>query len=292
MGADVTASDPAARAVFAEADEALGFSLSRLCFEGPEDRLALTEHAQPAILATSLAVYRALGARVSLAPVVLAGHSLGEWSALVAAGAIALADAVRSVRERGCLMQAAVPVGVGAMAAILGLEESVVTALCAEVAGDQVLCPANLNGGGQVVVAGHAQAVDRLIVRVRTQGGRAQPLKVTAPFHCPLMAPAARGLEQLLADVPIAELRTEVMSSVDARPVERGRVKATLVVQVTAPVRWEATVRAIAAHEPATVLEVGPGRVLSGLIKRIVPDMAVLPVGDAAGLAAAEKALA
>src|SRR5262249_22850978 len=154
MGADVAATEPAARAVFAEADEALGFALSRLCFEGPEDVLALTEHAQPAILATSVAVYRALGARAPLAAVVLAGHSLGEWSALVAAGALALADAVRCVRERGRLMQAAVPVGVGAMAAVLGLEESVVTRLCVEAAGDQVLGPANLNGGGQVVVAG------------------------------------------------------------------------------------------------------------------------------------------
>src|SRR5262249_53019726 len=188
----------------------------------------LTEHAQPAILATSVAVYRALGARAPLAPVVLAGHSLGEWSALVAAGAMALADAVRCVRERGRLMQAAVPVGVGATAAVLGLEESVVTRLCAEAAGDQVLGPANLNGGGQVVVAGHAEAVDRLIARVRTQGGRAQQLKVTAPFHCPLMAPAASGLERVLAGVPIGEVQAVGVGSGGAQPVPRGEGKAGL----------------------------------------------------------------
>src|SRR5262249_54773751 len=156
---------------------------------------------------------------------------------------------------------------------------SLVTTLCAEVAGDRVLCPANLNGGGQVVVAGHAEAVERLIARVRTQGGRAQPLKVTAPFHCPLMAPAASGLERVLANVPVAELRTVVLSSVDAQSLQRASVKATLVTQVTAPVRWAATVQAMAAHAPTTILEVGPGRVLSGLIKRIVPELAVLPVG-------------
>lgn len=293
MGADVVDAEPVARRVFAEVDEALGFPLSRLCFEGPEETLALTEHAQPAILALSVAFFRVLEQRHPFTPVVVAGHSLGEWTALVVAGGLPLADAARCVRERGRLMQAAVPVGVGAMAAVLGLDDESVTTLCAEVAGGDVLCPANLNGAGQVVVAGHAAAVDRLVPLVAARGGRAQRLKVSAPFHCPLMKPAAVGLEAILAGVPTpTTLRHVVVSSVDARPMAPAAIKSTLVAQVTAPVRWEATVRTLATYQPACVLEIGPGRVLTGLIKRIAPDLPVHATADAAGLAAAAQVLA
>lgn len=293
MGAEVVAQEPIARAVFAEADDALGFALSRLCADGPAERLELTEYAQPAILTASVALWRVLQARTGCVPSAVAGHSLGEWSALVAAGALAFADAVRAVRERGRLMQVAVPIGEGAMAAVLGGELPTVEALCAEAAGGDVLAPANLNGGGQIVVAGHAAAVDRLLVLAKERRLRAQRLAVSAPFHCPLMAPAARGLATWLAPVPIAAPSLLVVTSVDARPVrDAADVRELLVRQVTAPVRWEDTARALAAAAPAVVLEVGPGQALKGLFKRIVPDLPVTTVGDLAGLAAAEAALA
>jgi [acyl-carrier-protein] S-malonyltransferase len=292
MGADLAAEFATARRTFEEADESLAFGLSRLCFDGPAETLALTEHAQPAILTTGVAVFRVLAETTGIVPRVLAGHSLGEWSALVAAGALGFGDAVRGVRERGRLMQAAVPQGVGAMAAVMGLDAAAVTALCADAAGSEVLAPANLNGAGQVVVAGHAMAVDRLVGLAADRGARVQRLAVSAPFHCALMAPAADGVARFLADVALHDPTLPVVTSVAARPVrDRADVAALLVEQVTAPVRWEETMAALRAFEPSRALEVGPGRVLSGLAKRLWPELPCQPVGDAASVAQVAETL-
>jgi [acyl-carrier-protein] S-malonyltransferase len=292
MGADLAAEFAVARRTFEEADESLSFALSRLCFDGPAETLALTEHAQPAILATSVAVFRVLAETTGLTPRAVAGHSLGEWSALVVAGAVGFADAVRGVRERGRLMQAAVPRGVGAMAAVMGLDAAAVAALCEEAAGSDVLAPANLNGAGQVVVAGHAAALERLVRLAAERRVRVQRLDVSAPFHCSLMAPAADGVAQFLADVDVRDPAVPVVTSVEGRPV-RGRsdVAALLVSQVTAPVRWEDTMTALRAFEPALALEVGPGRVLTGLARRLWPELRCQPVGDRTGVAQAAEAL-
>jgi [acyl-carrier-protein] S-malonyltransferase len=285
MGRDLAAAFPIARRTFEEADECLGASLSRLCFEGPEETLRLTEHAQPAILATSVATWRVLEERYGLVPLAACGHSLGEWSALVAAGALALEDALVGVRERGRLMQAAVEPGEGAMAAVMGLEAEAVAALCAEASAGDVLAPANLNGGGQVVVSGHARAVERLLALAVAHGARAQRLAVSAPFHCSLMASAAAGLARHLAGLRFRAPRFPVWTSVEARAVAGpSELPGLLVRQVTAPVRWEATVRGLAALGAGAALEVGPGRTLCGLLKRIAPDLRGTPVGDVAGV--------
>jgi [acyl-carrier-protein] S-malonyltransferase len=292
MGADLAAEFAVARRTFEEADESLSFGLSRLCFDGPAETLALTEHAQPAILTTSVAVFRVLAETTGLTPRAVAGHSLGEWSALVVAGAVGFADAVRGVRERGRLMQAAVPRGVGAMVAVMGLDAAAVAALCEEAAGSDVLAPANLNGAGQVVVAGHAAALERLVRLAAERRARVQRLDVSAPFHCSLMAPAADGVAQFLADVDVRDPAVPVVTSVEGRPV-RGRsdVAALLVSQVTAPVRWEDTMTALRAFEPALALEVGPGRVLTGLARRLWRELRCQPVGDRTGVAQAAEAL-
>jgi len=293
MGRDLAAEFPVARRTFEEADACLGTPLSRLCFEGPEETLRLTENAQPAILTASIAAYRVLEETTGLRPAALAGHSLGEWSALVAAGALTLRDAVVGVRERGRLMQEAIPAGEGAMAAILGLEAAAGAALCAEAARGDVLVPANLNGGGQVVVAGHARAVDRLLPLVTARRARAQLLAVSAPFHCPLMAPAAEGLARHLARVVFHEPSLAVVTSVEARPVSgAAELPGLLVRQVTAPVRWEETVLALAGLGATLALETGPGRVLSGLARRIAPSLVSVPAGDAEGIARAREILA
>ena len=282
-----------ARAVFAEVDDALGFSLSRLCFDGPEDTLALTEHAQPAILAASVAAWRALQETTGLRPLAVAGHSLGEWSALVAAGVIGLADAARGVRERGRLMQQAVPVGAGAMAALLGADLATVESLCAEAAAGEVVAPANLNGAGQIVVAGHAGAVDRVVAAAAARRIRAQKLAVSAPFHCALMQPAADALRPLLASLRCMEPAFPIVTSVDARRVAAAsEVPELLVRQVTAPVRWGETVGVLGTFGAELALELGPGRTLTGLMKRIAPDLAGIAVGDVEGVTKAREALA
>jgi [acyl-carrier-protein] S-malonyltransferase len=292
MGRDLAADFTVARRTFEEADESLSFALSTLCFDGPAERLTLTEHAQPAILVTSVAIYRVLAETTGLAPRVLAGHSLGEWSALVVAGALGLADATRGVRERGRQMQAAVPPGVGAMAAVIGLDTPTVAALCEEAAGADVVAPANLNGGGQVVVAGHAAAVERLVRLAADRRARVQRLDVSAPFHCPLMAPAAGGVARFLAAVEVRDPAVPVVTSVEGRPVRGGAdVVALLVSQVTAPVRWEDTMTALRAFAPTLALEVGPGRVLSGLAKRLWPELPCQSVGDRASVERAAGAL-
>lgn len=273
MGRALAAEFPVARRAYEEADDRLRAPLSRLCFDGPDARLELTENAQPAILVTSVAAWRVLAETTGLRPAAVAGHSLGEWSALVAAGVLALGDAVVAVRERGRLMQSAVPAGEGAMAAVLGLSADEVLGLCAEAAQGDVVAPANLNGGGQVVVSGHAGAVDRLLALVAARRGKARRVPVSAPFHCPLMAPAADGLARHLDGVDFRAPAVPVWTSVEARRVGGAHeIRDLLVRQVTAPVRWEDTVRGITADATLAV-EVGPGKVLTGLLRRIRPEV-------------------
>jgi [acyl-carrier-protein] S-malonyltransferase len=288
MGRALADGYPEARAVFAEADASLGYALSRLCFEGPEAELTLTANAQPAILTASIAALRVLATRSPARPLAVAGHSLGEYSALVAAGALRFADAVRLVHLRGKFMQEAVPPGVGAMAAILGLSAQEVTEICREVAGDEVVSPANLNGGGQVVIAGHQGAVDRACQAAKARGAkRALRLAVSAPFHCALMQPAAERLARELERVEITAPLLPVVSNVDAEPnQDAGRVRELLTRQVTAPVRWEESVWRLAAMGVTSAIEVGAGNVLAGLVRRIAPALLVAPAGDPEAIAA------
>ena len=271
MGKDLADNFACAREVFQEADDAIGFNLSRLCFEGPEDQLKLTANTQPAILATSVAALRVVQAETGLQPVLVAGHSLGEYSALVAASAISFADAVRTVRARGTFMQEAVPVGVGAMAAILGVEPEILAAICEEAAQGEVVSPANFNSPGQIVIAGHADAVNRAIELAKAKGYRkAMLLPVSAPFHCSLMTPAGERLQSALEAVPVSPLQVPVVSNVEAQAnSDQNRVKELLVKQVSAPVRWEESVGHMVKQGITRFVEIGPGKVLSGLVKRI-----------------------
>jgi len=275
MGKRLCEQFPIARQVFAEADDALGFALSQLCFTGPEPDLKLTEHTQPAILAVSIAALRVLEGETSLRPAFVAGHSLGEYSALIAAGALNFASAVKIVRERGRLMQQAVPAGEGAMAVVLGLEMDAVNSLCADAAQGEVVSPANFNGGGQIVIAGGKNAVSRAMNLAKERGAkRVVELPVSAPFHCELMRPAAQGLERILDEVVIRPLTIGVVTNVEAEVnFAPNRVKPLLVEQAVRPVRWEETVRKLSALGCQRAIEVGPGKVLRGLIKRIVTDM-------------------
>ena len=286
MGKDLADNFPAARQVFAEANEALGFDLTRLCFEGPEEELKLTANTQPAILTVSIAAWRTLQAETGLQPDFVAGHSLGEYSALVCAGALAFTDAVRTVRQRGTFMQEAVPVGTGAMAAMLGIERGELEAICAEAAQGEVVSAANYNSPGQIVIAGHAGAVTRAIEIAKGRGYRkAMLLPVSAPFHCTLMQPAAERLEAVLAGVAAADPQVPVISNVEALPNRTGhRVKELLVAQVCAPVRWDESVQQLATLGVTHYIEIGPGKVLSGLVKRIVKDAAVANFESAASL--------
>jgi len=275
MGKRLCEQFPVARQVFAEADDALGFALSQLCFTGPEPDLKLTEHTQPAILAVSIAALRVLEGETSLRPAFVAGHSLGEYSALIAAGALNFASAVKIVRERGRLMQQAVPAGEGAMAVVLGLEMDAVNSLCADAAQGEVVSPANFNGGGQIVIAGGKNAVSRAMNLAKERGAkRVVELPVSAPFHCELMRPAAQGLERILDEVVIRPLTIGVVTNVEAEVnFAPNRVKPLLVEQAVRPVRWEETVRKLSVLGCRHAIEVGPGKVLRGLIKRIVTDM-------------------
>jgi [acyl-carrier-protein] S-malonyltransferase len=264
--------------------------LSRLILEGPEDELTLTANAQPALVATSCAVLAALRERLPDLPLpaFAAGHSLGEYSALVATGAITLEDAVRLVHARGRAMQEAVPAGMGAMAAVMGLAPERLLVLCGEAAQGEVVSPANFNGG-QIVVAGHAGAVERLgALASAEKGARIIPLKVSAPFHCSLMAPAAAVVAQALERVQVFPPRVPVVANVDAMPnTDAPRVKELLVRQIDGAVRWDDTVRLLAAQGVTHALELGPGKALAGLVKRIAKELKVLSVGDAASLEAA-----
>jgi len=277
MAKELFAQFDAAREVFAEADDALGFSLSELCFDGPEADLKLTENTQPAILAASIAALRVIEAETPLRPAFVAGHSLGEYSALVAVGAFNFRDAVRVVRERGRLMQQAVPAGEGAMAVVLGLEMDAVRALCADASQGEVVSPANFNGGGQVVIAGAKDAVARAMVLAKERGAkRVLDLPVSAPFHCQLMQPAAEGLKTALSKISIRPFSVGVVTNVEADVnLDAGRVKPLLIEQAVRPVRWEESVRKLASLGCGGAVEIGPGKILKGLIKRIVPAMEV-----------------
>ena len=290
MGKSLSEQFPICREAFREADEALGESLSTLCFEGPEGRLLLTENTQPAILAASIAVCRLVesrGVRASFA----AGHSLGEYSAHVAAGTLSFADALRTVRRRGQYMQDAVPVGVGGMAAILGLDEAGVTRACEQAAAErpgQVVTPANLNAPGQVVIAGHAAAVARAGECAKALGARRViPLAVSAPFHCPLMKPAEERLAPRLRALAVADPRIPVVANADAEPKRDARSAIdALIRQVSSPVRWEDVVMRLIAEGARTFVELGPGTVLAGLIRKIDRSVTVVSVETEDGLAA------
>jgi [acyl-carrier-protein] S-malonyltransferase len=292
MGKALVDAFPESAAVFAEADGALGFALSRLCFEGPEDELRLTANTQPAILATSIAALRALSAR-GARPDFVAGHSLGEYSAVVAADGLTLADAVVAVRRRGQYMQEAVPVGQGAMAAILNLDADAVAKACAEAAEGEIVAPANLNCPGQIVIAGHAGAVERAMERCKAAGAkRAVPLPVSAPFHCALMKPAQERMAVDLAALPFRDLAVPLVSNVDARVVRAAAdVRAGLVRQVSGAVRWQESIELLVKEGVSTFVEIGPGAVLSGLIKKIHRDARVLNVEDPKSLEATAAAL-
>ena len=278
------------RDTFAEADAALGESLSRLCFDGPEDRLTLTENTQPAILAVSTAACRLLASR-GLTPALVAGHSLGEYSANVAAGTFSFADALNIVRRRGRYMQEAVPVGTGAMSAILGLDPEEVARACEEAAQGQVVSPANLNGGGQIVIAGARDAVARAGERAVALGAkRAVPLAVSAPFHCALMKPAEERLAPELRALDVRDPHVPTVANVDALP-KRDAASAieALVAQVSSPVQWEAVVRRLASEGVTTYVEVGPGTVLTRLVKKIHREATVVSFGHPEDLAAMES---
>ncbi|TNF48100.1 [acyl-carrier-protein] S-malonyltransferase, partial [bacterium] len=261
-----------AKQTFEEADDVLKTGLSRLCFEGPEEELKLTVNTQPAILATSLAAFRALGSIVELSPSWVAGHSLGEYSALVAAGSFSLADALRAVRERGKAMQEAVPRGEGAMAALIGMSGGEVENICEEISDDDgLVSPANYNSPGQIVIAGHRDRVKQAMALFKERGGKmAVELPVSAPFHCSLMEPAARRMEEVLKDIVIDSPNTVLINNAEAHPVTvAGQIAPSLVRQVTSPVLWENSVRYMIGEDAGSFIEIGPGKVLTGLIKRI-----------------------
>jgi len=285
MGRELAETFPAARRVFEEADRAAGFALSRLCFEGPAEDLQLTANTQPAILAVSIAAAEVLRERGIRADYV-AGHSLGEYSALVVAGALRLGDAVRLVRKRGQYMQEAVPVGRGAMAALLGMEVAAVEAVCREAGQGEVVSPANLNSPGQVVIAGHAAAVARAVELAKARGARrAVLLNVSAPFHCALMQSAQERLAQDLEAAQIADPQIPLVNNVDAQVVRSApAVRDGLKRQVTGPVRWEESIRVLRTQAVELFVEVGPGKVLTGLLKQIDRQAEGLHVEDLASL--------
>lgn len=293
MGKALAAAHPECRVVFEEANDALGLDLSRLCFEGPEDELVLTENTQPAILTASIAIYRVLSRR-GLAPDFVAGHSLGEYTAHVVAGTLSFADAVRTVRARGRFMQEAVPVGEGAMAAVLGLDEGLVAQACAEAAEGQIVSPANLNAPGQVVIAGATDAVARAGARCKALGAkRVITLNLSAPFHCELLRPAEERLAPILGALRASDPVCPVIANVDARPKRTARESIdALIAQVSRPVRWEASVRRLASEGVRTYVEVGPGTVLSGLVRKTDTAATVFNVEDERGLTAMDAVVA
>jgi [acyl-carrier-protein] S-malonyltransferase len=293
MGHALADAFPESRAVFEEADATLGFALSRICFEGPEGELQLTANTQPAILATSIAALRPLVAR-GVRPDWVAGHSLGEYSALVAAGALSLSDALRTVRRRGELMQEAVPVGVGAMAAILGLDLPAIEGACREAARGEVVSPANVNAAGQVVIAGHAGAVDRAVELCRSQGAkRAIRLPVSAPFHCALMRPAQDRLAPVLGSLAVRDPEVPLVSNVDAQVVRTADAcRDGLVRQVSGAVRWQESVELLVREGVTTFVEIGPGTVLAGLVRKTARGTQVLNVDTPEALREAVEALA
>jgi [acyl-carrier-protein] S-malonyltransferase len=283
MGQALFQASAAAKTTFERADRALGFSITKLCFEGPETELTLTANAQPAIVTASIAALEALRELAPDLPVpaYAAGHSLGEYSALVAAGALGFEDAVRLVNLRGRAMQEAVPEGAGAMAAILGSDRDTVEALCQQAAEGGVVAPANFNAPGQIVISGDKEAVARAVAIASDKRLKAIPLNVSAPFHCSLMAPAARRMEEALREVKLGQLAFPVVSNVEARPnSDSQRIPELLVRQIDGPVLWEQSVLCMAEAGVTHALEIGPGKVLAGLVKRIDKRIQVLSVGE------------
>ena len=293
MGKELADNFDVARRTFAEADDAAGFSLSRLCFEGPEEDLKLTVNTQPAIVTASIAALRVFRKEIGIEPEIAAGHSLGEYSALVAAGALEFADAVRAVRERGRLMQAAVPAGTGAMAALIGLELAQVEEICKEVSRDgQLAVPANLNAPGQVVIAGHAGPVRRALELAKERGASMSvELKVSAPFHCPLMQPARDAMAPVLRAIKVREPKFPVIANVTAEANrDPAKVVPLLLEQITAPVRWQESMGVIATSGITDAIEFGCGRVLMGLMRRMYRTMWVKPLEDLASLKTVREA--
>lgn len=288
MGKNLADNFKIAKDTFAEADDALGFHLSALCFNGPEDDLKLTMNTQPAILATSIATLRVVQSETDITADFLAGHSLGEFSALVASGTLNFTDALRTVRFRGKFMQEAVPVGIGAMAAILSVEEDVLAEICREAAQGEVVSPANFNSPGQIVIAGHATAVNRAIELAKSRGFRkAMLLPVSAPFHSALMVPAGERLAEVLQQVHLSDMKTPVVTNVEAtQNLDSTRVRELLVAQVSAPVKWDSSIREMIRLGVTSFLEIGPGKVLSGLVKRIDKEVVTANIEDSAGLKA------
>jgi [acyl-carrier-protein] S-malonyltransferase len=293
MGEELAAAFPICRQTFDQADAALGEPLSRVIFDGPEEQLTLTENTQPAIVAVSIAAGRLLESR-GMTPSFVAGHSLGEYSANVAAGTFAFEDALRLVRRRGRYMQEAVPAGEGAMAAILGLDFEKVMQACAESAAGEVVSPANMNGAGQIVIAGARDAVKRAGDRAKALGAkRVVPLSVSAPFHCALMVPAQDRLAPELRALATSTPRVPIIANVDAEPKRDARAAIeALIEQVSAPVRWEAVVSRLASEGVTTYVEVGPGTVLSGLVRKIHRDATVVNFGTPDDLETVEGTLA
>lgn len=281
MGRELYENFNVAREVFEEADDTLHFSVSTLCFKGPEEELKLTENTQPAILTVSVAALRVLQTEKGIEPQLTAGHSLGEYSALVASEALIFSDAVRMVRFRGKFMQEAVPVGEGGMAAILGMEKEKVEKLCEECSDDEILTPANYNCPGQIVIAGHTKAIERAIQKAKAEGKKAILLPVSAPFHCPLMKPAGERLAEVLGGISINDLKIPVVTNVEAEINDsKDRVTGLLAAQVSNPVRWEESMRKMIDEGIEQILEIGPGRVLSGLMKRIDSKVEVSNLED------------
>jgi [acyl-carrier-protein] S-malonyltransferase len=288
MGKDVAEKYPIARRVFDDIDAALGYSISKLCFEGPEDQLKLTENTQPAILAVSSAIHAVLEERGATRRDLVAGHSLGEYSAIVSVGGLTPAEAAKIVHLRGKFMQDAVPVGAGAMAALIGPSVEDAKAICDEAAQGEVVSVANINAPGQIVIAGTKAAVDRAIEIAKKRGvRRALPLPVSAPFHCELMKPAEERLKPILDDAPFKDLWFSLVSNVDASPIGTAHaVRNALVRQVASPVRWVESVQKMIEMGVRRFVEVGPGSVLTGLVKRIDSSVEVMNVSDAASIEA------
>lgn len=292
MGKALADNFPVARQVFEEADDALGFSISQMCFAGSAEELQLTENTQPAILTTSVAALRVFEAEGAPAPDFVAGHSLGEYSANVAAGSLSLADAVRTVRNRGRYMQEAVPVGTGAMAAVMGAELDQIERVTKEAAGDQVCAPANINSQNQVVIAGSAEAVERAMEMLKGVAKRVVKLNVSAPFHCQLMLPAQERLKADLAQIEFANPRVSIVTNVDAQPaLTDSAVRDSLVRQVSSPVRWWESMEFLLGQGVETMVEIGPGKVLCGLMRQIRRETKCLNIEDVESLAAARTAL-
>jgi [acyl-carrier-protein] S-malonyltransferase len=288
MGKDLADTFPVARQIFEEADDALGIKLSAICFAGSEDELRLTANTQPAILTASIAVLKVVQQETGLKADFLAGHSLGEYSALVCSGTMGFADAVRTVRARGTFMQEAVPVGTGTMAAMLSVEKEELEDICREAAQGEVVAPANFNSPGQIVIAGSTAAVNRAIEIAKARGFRkSMLLPVSAPFHCALMKPAADRLSTVLDALQLADMALPVVANATAAAnADKGQVKPLLVTQVCAPVLWEQSVAEMVRLGVSRFVEIGPGKVLSGLVKRISKEVETASIGDLDGIKA------